>query len=433
MQNVKNDPSQRLLDCLLTAMDSIDRAALGMIELRPRAKARENVTSGDYDFVIKPEDLPHILRLCLNACLTHGVHLELNNTALNKRVLRFASGGKRVVMELWQKIEMVDRKGAEYRLELSGTEIVTALQGASDEEAQVLKAAIYLTHLHFKRKDIDQPLQQTRLQQFHTALAGSSRPDSAALARAFEKLLAGSKSGPQPELAAANLTALKWLADQGFNVHPRRFATLRKRWHRDRRLIGPILPVLGPDGAGKTYFCDHLVAEEPEQRQHMRYKKFFRNYDYRLLMRVMRLIFPQDKENQLDERLSVYVILKAGLVSFLRGKQLQRQDRLLLIDRYGWDYLLKGIRRRHNSPARIALHGLWRRLIPRPSKCIILFGHAETIHARKPDLSTEMIDFVYDEYIELVAAGRALRCFFCNTELDYDAVRRDLNAFLDKV
>jgi hypothetical protein len=422
-----------LLNCFVGALGAIEGSGIRMFELRPRDKSFEEVFCGDYDFVVNSNDLGAIIQKFIDACVTHGVHLVVVGTALNKRVLRLVKRGRQIVVELWLSVEMAGTGGLADRRQISGTTLTAALGNRGDDEANAIRAAIYLTHLYYKNKAISHPLQQRRLKFFREVLiaasASGTEEGSAAkkrLTMSYHRIL----SNDGADLAAANRDALAYLVEQGLSPARRRLLTLRRSLNRDWGLVKRIVPVMGPDGSGKTYLCKYLLTENPERRAHFPYKQFFRNRDYKFLIRGLRAIFKGEEKNQLDERIAHYVIAKSTLVSLWWSLLLSMRSNTLFVDRYGWDYLFTGIRGVNRPPARIRMHSVFLRMIPRPSKCIIMIGRTETILARKLELEEQQIAFIYGEYINYVADGRARRVFFCNTEMDYEWVRSDLTAFL---
>lgn len=128
--------------------------------------------------------------------------------------------------------------------------------------------------------------------------------------------------------------------------------------------------------------------------------------------------------------MSGYLILKATVFMFLWAVKLKLEKRILFVDRYGWDYLLKGIRWDNSPPSRILMSSAFLKLIPRPNRIIIMSGRATTVFSRKREVSEQQLNFIYNQYFILVSSGHARRALFCCTELDYDSVAKDVNDFL---
>lgn len=422
-----------ILDAFRISLLALDESGIDMVELRPREKSLKDVFFGDYDYVINYYDLESAIKVFLSSCISHGVHLEVLATAVNKRVLILRRNNKKIVVELWVNVELAGRNRRRELQLIPGASLLRALKSADSSEASFIKAVIYLTHLHYKNKNILNPLQQQRILFFREKLnfyesIKSEKSNSLKLVtEAYEKMSAGCSV----DLESANSAAISYLLEKNISISRRRFVKLRKNIYSTWRLLDSIIPVVGPDGSGKTYFCKNLAAENSNQRKHFPYKKLFRNGDYKLLMMTLRFVLKDDDRNQIDERISGYVILKSSSISLFWSLYFMLRRRKLFVDRYGWDYLLRGIRRTEVQLSRIKMYGLLSRLIPRPTRIIIMTGKSDTILNRKMELRKDQICFLYSHYICNVACGNARRAFFCNTELDYEEARVDLNDFLE--
>jgi hypothetical protein len=428
-----HSPAENLYACFRDALAAIEGSDIDMFELRPRSRSFEEALSGDYDFVVNPEHLPRIVKVIFDKCIEHGVHFTFDARALNKRVIRLVLKGSVIIIEAWLNVELAGPGGRRDRREIPGASLSRELRSLSEDDAQALKAAIYLTHLYYKSKNIAEPLQQQRFRFFRNALSSSplietSGADAAKkrLREAYDRLL---QNGGHSS-AAANRDGIAYLEARGLSPIRRRFPRFRRRLRGDGSMMRPIVPLIGPDGVGKTYLCENLVSEAPAALRHLRYKRFFRNLEYKYLISCLKWIFRNEEFNQLDERISGYVVIKSTLASIGWSLVLRWRGKTLFVDRYAWDYLFTGIRRVQEPPTRIRMHRLFLWMIPRPNKCVVLMCGAQTILRRKAELDEDRILFVYNEYIRHVASGRAQSTFFCNSEMAYEDLREDLNAFV---
>ena len=419
---------ERLLKCFLEALEAIQSQELGLLELRPRTKSVEEIVMGDYDFVIDRFDLPRILRKFLNSALNHGVHVEVTYSTANKRIVTLIANRNRVTIELWLNIELSSSSVNGRRLQYPGSQLLEIVKGNPQSELTFL-AALYLTHLHLKLKDLREPLQRRRIQEFGAGLKYSPLEGADQLERMYDELTSSIMSGGEPNLLSANREVIAWLASKGLRSRKSGHSAVKTRLRRIRE-TDIMIPIVGPDGSGKSYLAARLVSERPSSIRKFRYKRFFRNFEYGILVRLLNLFFPRDHANQIDEKLAGYLILKSVALSMFYGPKIKGKKSALLVDRYGWDYLLKGIRQEGRSPKRIMMVNFLKALIPQPRKCVVVAAKVETILCRKQELTAEKIEFIYGWYAKLAAEGRSRRFFFYNSEPGVDLSGSDVLDFV---
>lgn len=428
----RDDHSGDLLLTFLESLREVERQKLGMVELRPRAKTVNEVANGDYDFVVNSYDLALILSAFLRACENHKVHMKVTRPSPNKRIIQLIKASQAVTVELWLNVELSVSSGIPIRRVLNGRELVNHLQDRSAEHAIAVKSAVYLTHLYFKNKAIDGPLQQARVAEFHDSLTQNGNPSHEALLRIYSRIHSRNDCLRREDLEEFNRHATSWLKSIGLKPRLSYFRRTRSYLRRVTALRN-FVPIIGADGAGKTSLCQELVQKSPERHVQIIYKNLFRNLEYKSLYSISLLFFPAKEKNKFDEQVSGYVILKSVAVLLLWGWTMRPRGKIALLDRYGWDWLVKGIRRPEIPPGQISLHSLFSLLIPRPANTIVAFCRPEKIISRKPEeLSKEQLIFIYEQYVEIVTAGRAGDVFFCNTELSSKESALSLENFLDQ-
>ena len=339
-----------LLRSFLDALDRIKALQLPMIELRPREKTPLAAFSGDYDFVADPKYLRDILSVFLEECLRNGVHLEYNCDFRNKRVLMLRSPGNSISVELWTRLELSGGRTAGAYHEIEGGALLDALARArTGDEADAILAAVYVTHVVHKGKDIAAPLQKDRIAFFRDALtsvADSDDPQSGRLLAVLGGMADGKLDAP-----AANRTAVEYLSARGAPARHRRLNRLLYRRTRKAWLLSDrIVPVLGPDGSGKTYFCENLLAADQKTLVHLPFKQLFRSSkDYWILQRLLNPRKTQPA-NVVDESLSAYIVPKSILTGRLFARRLRKTSKVAITDRYSWDYLFRNLRTRDIPP-----------------------------------------------------------------------------------
>jgi hypothetical protein len=415
--------SARLLACFLEILGEVQARNLPIVELRPRSKSMEDVFSGDYDFVSTVEGLSAILPIFLTSCLKNGVHLEYNCDFRNKRVLRLTEQGQSISTEIWTRIELSGGGALEHYQEIESSELINALSSSSlPSRHEAILAAIYVTHVCHKKKNLKAELQRERMLHFREHLSsipyGTGQADHAVedLRGALDGMLSGDTSLPK-----ANRAALDFLAGFGIVANDRRaYRFLHRRVRNAWLLSERIVPVLGPDGSGKSYFCQNVVLLNPVHFTHFTFKKLFRNTkDYWLLQKILRKT-PKEPANIVDERMGTYIILKSLLFSIPLARNLRKTSRVAVMDRFFWDYLFRNLRATDNLPKRMTLFRPILAIIPRPRKCVVMLCNVACILDRKQELDEGRIRFIFAEYQHILELGYCRRVLFFNSERPFD-------------
>ena len=172
-----------LLRSFLDALDRIKALRLPMIELRPREKTPLAAFSGDYDFVADPKDLREILSVFLEMPeerRASGIQLRLSQQAGADAPLPRKQHQHRA-LDTPRTFRRPDgRRVSRNR----GRRASRRSRARPDEdEANAILAAVYVTHVVHKGKDIAAPLQKDRIAFFRDALtsvAGRDDPQSGA-------------------------------------------------------------------------------------------------------------------------------------------------------------------------------------------------------------------------------------------------------------
>lgn len=281
-----------LLSCFLESLKTIEASDIHMLELRPRTKTISHVFSGDYDFVIHPDDLISIIKTILRICTKHESHLEVITKSKNKRILRIIKNGHSITIELWINVELADTTRLAKTLQISGRTICEAVRKLGAEHGNVIKAALYITHISYKKKSLLEDLQVERIQFFMDSLYSLSQRESLTNSLdSLKEVYAALLRNDNVDLAKANSIALRVLADYGLNSSMRLFSRFQQKRFVQSKIMKRIVPIIGPDGSGKTYICEHLALEDPANRMHFPYKKFFRNFGYNFLIKSLRKFF----------------------------------------------------------------------------------------------------------------------------------------------
>ena len=385
----------QVLETLIT-LGQQDR--LPCVLLRPRP-AQEDLFQGDFDFLIDGARFDEILAAVFDACRHAGVSFLVRQRSPFKRQIELLGGAGRITLELWSQAEF--RTGQGHGLLTRAALDYLALRRAGPQAQAGLLAAIFVLHLHHKRKDLESELTRWRLEHF----AGQpGLPDG--LRRALQGLRSGDTT-----LDDAHAQALACLRDwrvpvvRPWRVAARRMAAASRaalRW-RARRTTA----VVGPDGSGKTALIDAVSRAPGAPRLRVqRFKRFFR--------RPLFHVFRNEPRNVRDEKM-LWLVLPVAWLYFQLSHWLAGWGRDFVLDRYFYDYLVTDVRSDTRPLRRIAGYAAWSALVPRPDRLVVATCPSDIIFQRKREMSAAAIDALYRVYLDQIVRSGVPETLCCHT------------------
>lgn len=413
------------------------------VSLRPREISMRAAFEGDYDFLFDPDRLAEVIAAAVAQCRRFGVSAVLEQHAPFKRRICFICDDpeRRIQIELWPHAELSLSDGPMGSRAAIPWKSARPFFVTSDRYLALrppFAAAIYITHLHHKQKSLSSPEVQRRLAYYEDAL---SRPDAGSdegLLGTIQALRAGAA-----DLKSANMQACSALLRMGAQVQILRMAPLvqRAQRHLTRAVAGkdgiafsPV-PILGPDGSGKTALIGAL-ADRGRFRT-LKFKNVFRRsliYRGSLSVKARNANASHMARNRIDESMAQAILTIAllrwwPLVIPRMVRQYFRNGTATVVDRYFWDYLVK-VRGAEARPSPIARHRLFSRLVPTPHKVVVLCCGLETLYARKQELSAAAIDCLYDLYCDQIARKRVKHVLMLSTDGSFDRSYSQIAWFL---
>lgn len=410
--------------------------------LRPRIMDPNTAHIGDFDYLFDPANVEIIYRKALDAASECGSGVSLDQAAPHKRVINFGyPDSYRIKCELWPWAEMSGPGSQRFTLGWADLEQVRG----SSETFKTTLALIYLTHLHHKSKSLDADEVQWRLQQYLGELSGSDCTETERAHRTFRDLTEGFIC-----TATANRIALQELRNIGLRPKryklPSRLARRALTTSKRRSLARTrIVPVVGPDGVGKTSVIGaYTTGNFRPEATSLRYKTLFRKLGlFRAIYQANQKLadrgvdtFGTTKSNLIDERISPLVVLSTLptyclLTFWVTIIRLLRKDHIVLMDRYFWDYLILP-RSSTGQLARIRSARALLQATPRASLAVVLVAPPKSIRSRKEELDEPTIGSIYDHYLYCFARGRAIRLAIVPTTGTVEEAARGLQSFLSQ-
>jgi hypothetical protein len=386
-----------------------------LVLLRPREVDAATMFDGDFDFLIDETRFAEILQAVFSTCQAAGVSFVLQQQSAFKRQIDLLDvSGRSVTLEFWPHAEFRTSGGHGH---LTRAAIGYGAYRALDKDRRgSLLAAIFLLHLHHKKKDLGLGLVRQRLAYFRDQPAMA--PELRVMLQALESRTA--------DLAAAQQCALAYLHAQGIPfLRPWRLLAQRLRWTAGNLLKWPALhtsAVVGPDGSGKTSLLND-VKKGPlkDQFRFQRFKRFIRRPFFHLKR--------SEPRNVRDEKM-LWLILPGAWAYFSLSRWFTGWGKPLMLDRYFYDYFVRNVRSHTEPFRRILTYDLCTRLAPRPERLIVASCPVPTIHARKQEMAEASIGQMYAMYLDQVVRGGVPATLFCYTGAGLEQSLNDVSAFL---
>lgn len=412
-----------------------DLSSNEVILLRPKPITRQDAFDGDYDYLVNPRSFARLYFNALQAGREASTPVVVNQNAPRKRVLTFGpKTGQQIKCELWPHAELVGPDGRKTTIHWQDLQKL-AFQ---TESLRTALAAIYVTHLHYKNKDLNSPEVNWRLNWFKANLHGFHSAASSDISTTLDDL-----AGGRTDKRNANISALQVLERLDLTPSPDmrgqalgKYKKLTKLAPRHLRRHA-IMPVVGPDGVGKTTIVEGFVQAEGSGHRSAKFKRLFRHWAGMKPAYLINKAFPGVfcdqgrplKNNELDERFSWAAILVATLTyRFLQlsilVQPLRSKPSQVALDRFFWDYLVKP---RASTDALMPTPGArWLvRITPKPKKIVICVAAPALIRSRKRELTSSVIEGLYEHYVSLLASNRATSALFlpCDNNLEDEVAR----------
>lgn len=403
----------------LECSEALEHAQLA-VELRSRSRDEESAFSGDYDYLMDSSRFNEIALTFFRVCVAHGVSFQIRHRAAFKhRIYIFHADGRSILFEFWPHAELTTDSLDNGWSYLTYQRFLKACEAGFKEETLAL---LYVCHLFFKRKDLVSPQVQWRLEDFTHRMGGRVNQGgehasfSSEIRQLFKRII-----DKELILSEANQEALNLLVSRDIQVENCRAA----KWSKLRTIAarpfrgwgGKIVPCVGPDGSGKTYFIAAVmdrVNERSLNATSTRFKRLFRkNKIYSLISKRYRSGRDMPK-NVADEQLASFlywVSLPAYMWQILKSLN----KKAVFMDRFFLEFMVRGYRDGEQGIKQIAGYSILSRLIPEPRRMIVLTADQGLITSRKTDLSPEAIEDFYSRYLSYALDQKVASVLFLNS------------------
>lgn len=401
-----------------------------ILTLRPKLVSTiESNFEGDFDFIVRKRDVYDALFLIYDLCKKSGVNFTLHQAFKNKRVFKFFITDpekKCITLELWTAIEFTENRRIK---SFTADSIFDSIESKTASAPELL-ALIYITHLHHKKKNA---FSDENIYRFGVFTAHLHSAESLLGTNKIVSLLEAI-GNRELSLEAANGRALRVLYKAGLktsNSLLKDMAYFLFRVQKKVLNLKKIVPVVGPDGAGKGTISDKAL-DELNNWTPFRYKELYR---VRKLYKLRWMLIRNRGNrpfNHLDEQINHYILFTSYVT--IRLLPFFRRRKRILLDRYFVDYLATPIRYLDHrvEPQKIKFYGLMMHFIPSPNSMVFMGCETDSLVERKNELPIVSIDFLQRLYCEFILRKRIPMVLFLSTENEIELSSEALRLFLNR-
>lgn len=395
-----------------------------MASLRYKPYTKEMAFSGDYDFITADVNVDAILQTLFDLASEHCINFVINRVKYGKVMIEIYNqhDDDFILLEIWTYLDVKYAKSLGYILwEDIEKEIVY------DEEkgyrlSLEFEALYYIAHLQSKKKDLSVALIQTRLQHYLDAL----KNENSTLSTLYERLLNDAASLDKIASEANDILIEKGLLytqankEKKAKVQEIRFKRAKGRIYAQMLRKVKVIPVVGPDGVGKTSVIEEMKRKSHSKIKYYRFKGLFRHsLLYKLSSLYLRKKLPKRvPKNQYDDIYGAWLIRIASLRYPFVVLAAWLSGRFYFSDRFFHDFIIQDTRFLEKEAK---LRKNWKELLkltPNSFWFIHLDAPTEVILSRKDELNAAAIEsyrrYVFQMYLE----KPSLLYSYINTSLD---------------
>jgi len=376
---------------------------------------------GDYDFLTPADTIETILQTLFDLAAAASVNFVIDRVKAGKTklFLYHPLESRSIAVEIWSHLEVRDTHTLGYIFyEDIATYIKPAAEGYYRLETDV-ELLYYLSHLKTKNKRLDDPLIRMRLAHYrsHPNLADAELKTHLDALTASPKTLAEHATWANARLVDKGVLFTYKHRDKKRLERLTRLRISRQRIHAQWLRRVRIIPVVGPDGVGKTSLIDALKSRTRSKMRYYRFKNLFRhNLWYQILRRLKRDDAKNLEKNQFDDRYGAQIVTIASWRYPLLVLMTLLRRGFLFSDRFFHDFILEDTR---FVDREAHLRSNWKALLtktPRSYWFVHLDAPSALIRSRKEELSIQAIDCYRRDIFRLYLEKPAMIYSYINTE-----------------
>ena len=260
-------------------LKNVKIASLPLILLRPREISEMISYSGDYDFFIPPEFNDALLSIIFDTAVATRSSFSVTRTKHGKVdiTLYSRSDNRSIALEIWNILSVKDplKKTLRYiRPEKLKFHIVEKEAGEFSFSLDV-EALYYLSHLYTGGKKLTTPLVNERIEYYLDVLEDTSSEYSNLFYDLKHKKAEIKTVAHEANMALVGKGLLP-LCSETDEVFREVLLKMASTWNRTRRKLFShirLIPVMGPDGVGKTTLIESVIKHSKSNIGFFRFKK----------------------------------------------------------------------------------------------------------------------------------------------------------------
>lgn len=405
-------------------LEALATKRIAIASLRYKPFTEEMAFSGDYDFITTEIHIDDILNTFFELASRDRINFVINRTKFGKLIIQINSNdnNKSILLEIWTHLDVKSNNTLRYIFWEDIVNHVHNYEGTGYALSLDVEALYYLSHLKSKTKNLSLELIQERLSYYGNSLK-EKHLDYAVL---FESLLSDPSKRDVIAEAANSLLVEKNIL---FTSANREKSTQEKKLRLKISLYRiytqllrciKIIPVVGPDGVGKTSIITAFKEKSKSRIKCYRFKNLFRqSFLYSVTAPLLkRRLKEKIATNKYDDLYGVWMVTIASLrfpllvfLSFLTGKY-------YFSDRFFHDFILQDTR---FLERKAKLRDNWKDML-RKTPNIFWFIHLDApnqvILSRKDELNGYAIDTYRTEIFKMYLEKPSFIYSYINTAND---------------
>ena len=387
-------------------LDQVNEAGLPLVLLRPREISEATSYTGDYDFFIPQKSTDTLLTIMHKVAIETCSSFSVSRRQYGKIDITLYSrlDNQSIALEIWNLLTVKDPLHKTVRY--ISSDVLEPLLIRNETSVFSfpidIEALYYLSHLYSVKKKLSTPLVEERLQYYLSELQASG----SIYFDIVEALVNGEidikTAAHKANMELVEKKVLQSKSDFKARVSDTllKFASTRNRIKRKLFSYNHLIPIIGPDGVGKTSLIKSIQEKSDVKVSFFKFKKTFRvsplyKLTFMLLSKVLQKEVGSTQKpgkTQVDDRFGNNVILNAILLFPLRWIRYIYSKRIVFVDRYFNEYLLINSRW---QTEKMGLRRDWKLLlkfIPRTYSIIHLDAPTEVILSRKAELNERGVE-----------------------------------------